>query len=345
MYGWSPLPRTLAAALRDVLHAEARVRLSAVADLERLCRGDGHEAAVAALIAALSSDKDLEVRAAAALALADARAEDGLGALLRAAEHDEPRVRQLALVAVGELAGRDHVDAQRVIRLGLSEAAPALRFQALLAASHVLAERELVDVLVDAQRDEEPRVRYLTCRLLEQLPLEQSEDTTRSRVVRALEALFQDDDSEIRLSAAVALAQRGSRQAREQLVVALNAGTPMQPDDEQAAIELCSELSLRDAFPGLRERAWGRWYKAKSPFVFQARVALARLGDARARQDILKGLSSWSRPVRTRSAVAAGLAGLQEARARLVAMQSDERQADSYSVAEALRALDAPART
>ena len=41
-----------------------------------------------------------------------------------------------------------------------------------------------------------------------------------------------------------------------------------------------------------------------------------------------------------RTAVAAGLAGLQEARARLLAMQSDERQADSYSVAEALRALD-----
>lgn len=345
MYGWSPLPRTLAAALRDIAHGQARVRLSAVADLARLCEGEGREAAVAALIGALSNDVDLEVRAAAALALADARAEHGLDALVRAAERDEPRVRQLALVAVGELAGAGHVEAQRVVRLGLGEAAPALRFQSLLAASQVLAERELVDVLVEACSDGEARVRYLTCRLLEQLAPERSEEATRARVERALEGLFQDEDGDVRASAAVALTQRGSQAAREQLVSTLNAGTAMQPEDEQTAIELCGELELRSATPGLRERAWGHWYKGASPFMFQARVALARLGDERARQEILKGLSSWSRPVRTRSAVAAGLAGLQEARARLLAMQRDERQADSYSVAEALRALDGAATT
>jgi hypothetical protein len=38
--------------------------------------------------------------------------------------------------------------------------------------------------------------------------------------------------------------------------------------------------------------------------------------------------------------VAAGLAGLQEARARLLVMQRDERHADGFSVEEALRALD-----
>jgi HEAT repeat protein len=340
MYGWSPLPRTLGAALRDVTHAEARVRLSAVADLERLCGGEGREGAVAALIGALSRDVDLEVRAAAALALADARAEEALDALIRAAESDEPRVRQLALVAVGELAGSGHEEGQRVIQLALDEAAPALRFQALLAASHVLAPRALLHVLIDACADGEARVRYLACRLLEQLALDPSDETAPARVARALDALFQDDDRDVRLCAAVALTERGSEAAREQLVRALNDGTAMQPEDEQAAIELCAELELRAALPGLRERAWGRWYKGRSPFMFQARVSLARLGDERARQEILKGLSSWSRPVRTRAAVAAGLAGLQEARARLIAMQSDERQADSYSVAEALRALD-----
>lgn len=340
MYGWSPLPRTLGAALRDVVHKDARVRLSAVADLGRLCGGEGRAAAVAALVSALSQDVDLEVRAASALALADARVDDALDALIRAAERDEPRVRQLALVAVGELASRGHREARRVVQVALGEAAPALRFQALLAASHVLAAPDLVHVLVDACGDGEARVRYLACRLLEQLVLEPSDEAGRARVARALDGLFQDEDGDVRLCAAVALAERGSEVAREQLVRALNAGTPMQPEDEQAAIELCAELELREALPGLRERAWGRWYKATSPFVFQARVSLARLGDERARQDILKGLSSRSRPVRTRAVVAAGLAGLQEARARLLAMQSDERQADSYSVAEALRALD-----
>jgi HEAT repeat protein len=340
MYGWSPLPRTLAAALRDVIHTTPRVRLSAVADLERLCAGDGRDAAVEALIATLDSDRDHEVRAAAALALADARAEQGLDALIRAAEGGEARVRQLALVAVGELASRGHAEAVRVVQLGLAEAAPALRFQALLAASNVMFDGELQDVLIDACTDIEARVRYITCRLLEQLASDAPNGEVPERVARALDTLFRDSDSEVRFSAAVALAQRGSEIAARRLVEALNQSTPMQPEDEQAAIELCAEQELRAAAPGLRERAWGRWYKGSSPFMFQARVALARLGDERARRYILDGLSSWSRPVRTRSAVAAGLAGLQEARARLKAMQSDERQADSYSVAEALRALD-----
>jgi HEAT repeat protein len=340
MYGWSPLPRTLAAALRDVVHSESRVRLSAVADLERLTGGEGRDAAVEALMAALAGDRDHEVRSAAALALADARAEQAVDVLLRAAENDEPRVRQLALVAVGELASPGHAEALRVVRLALVEAAPALRFQALLAASHLMSEDELLGVLLEARSDGEQRVRYLTCRLLEQLAPEGASDETAGRVARALEGLFEDEDSEVRLSASVALAQRGSTVARQRLVEALNRDTPMQPEDEQAAIGLCAELELHAAAPGLRRRAWGRWYQAGSPFVFQARVALARLGDERARRAILEGLSSWSRPVRTRSAVAAGLAGLQEARARLQAMQRDERQADSYSVAEALRALD-----
>jgi HEAT repeat protein len=341
MYGWSPLPRTLAAALRDVTHTEARVRLSAIADLERLCGGEGRSEAVEALLGALARDRDHEVRSAAALALADARAEQGLDELLRAAEHDEPRVRQLALVAVGELATFGDAQALGVVRLGLGEAAPALRFQALLAASHLMPEPELLDILIEACSDGEGRVRYLTSRLLEQLATKRASAETAARVARGLEQLFHDADSEVRLSAAVALAQRGSLPARAQLVDALNGDTPMQPEDEQAAIELCAEHRLEDAAPGLRRRAWGRWFKASSPFTFQARVALARLGDERARRVILEGLSSWSRPTRTRSAVAAGLAGLQEARARLLAMQRDERQADSYSVAEALRALDA----
>lgn len=340
MYGWSPLPRTLAAALRDVVHTAPRVRLSAVGDLERLCEGAGRDAAVEALITALAGDRDQEVRAAAALALADARAEHGLDVLIRAAEGDEPRVRQLALVAVGELASRGHGEAVRVVKLALAEPAPALRFQALLAASHLMFEGELLDALIGACTDIEARVRYITCRLLEQLASDVPNSEVPERVARALDTLFRDSDSEVRLSAAVALAQRGSEIAARRLVEALNQGTPMQPEDEQAAIELCAEQELQAAVPGLRERAWGHWYKGSSSFMFQARVALARLGDERARRDILNGLSSWSRPVRTRSAVAAGLAGLQEARARLMAMQSDDRQADSYSVAEALRALD-----
>lgn len=339
MYGWAPLPRTLAAALRDVAHADRRVRQSALADLERLSDGEGRAQALEALRAALTGDAEPELRAAAALALADARATEALPSLIEAADRDEPRVRQLALVAVGELAPRGAEDALRVVRRALEEAAPALRFQALIAASHVMFPPELEPVLVAAAADGEPRVRYLACRLLEQQLAEASTSASEA-LVGALQALFADADSEVRLSAAVALAARGVEGARQRLIAALNGGEAFQPEDEQAAIDLCARLGWREAMPGLRRRAWTAWYKGASPFSFQARVALARLGDARARRQIVDELGSWSRPVRTRAAVAAGLARLEEARARLVAMRGNERAADAGSVEEALRALD-----
>jgi len=103
---------------------------------------------------------------------------------------------------------------------------------------------------------------------------------------------------------------------------------------------LCTELGLNAARPGLAARAWGGWLGSASPLAFQARVALARLGDERARAQILRGLSAWSRETRTRAVAAAGQARLEAARARLLQMRGDERQADPESVIEALRALD-----
>jgi hypothetical protein len=67
---------------------------------------------------------------------------------------------------------------------------------------------------------------------------------------------------------------------------------------------------------------------------------LARLGDERARRQILRELSSWSRSTRSRAVAAAGQAGLEAARNRLLEMRTDERQADPESVDEALRSLD-----
>src|SRR5689334_18307421 len=100
MYAWSPLPRSLAATFRDAQSPKSRVRLSAVADLVRWAEGEDRERCIDALANLLGSDPDSEVRAAAALGLADALAERALGALIAAAERGEPRVRQMALVAI-----------------------------------------------------------------------------------------------------------------------------------------------------------------------------------------------------------------------------------------------------
>jgi HEAT repeat protein len=113
-----------------------------------------------------------------------------------------------------------------------------------------------------------------------------------------------------------------------------------QLEDEQAAIEICAELRLDAARPGLSARAFGGALGGASPLAFQARVALARLGDERASAHIVRGLSSWSRAARSEAVAAAGQARLEAARARLLEMRHDERQADLRSVAEALLALE-----
>jgi hypothetical protein len=110
MFGLPPLPRTLEAALRDAEHREARVRLSALADLVRLAQTSERERATLALIAMLRSDAHAEIRAEAAIGLADAAATGARAALVAALDDPMLRVRQLALLALGELADPEESD-------------------------------------------------------------------------------------------------------------------------------------------------------------------------------------------------------------------------------------------
>jgi HEAT repeat protein len=345
MYVWSPLPRSLAATFRDVQSPKSRVRLSAVADLVRWAEGDEREHCVAELERLLGGDPDLEVRAAAALALADAAAAESLGPLIAAAVHGPPRVRQMALVAIGELAEPGQPGALEALRASLRSDLPALRFQALVAAHRLFEERALQTELQRALADDEPKLRYVACRIVEERYFAPNSAANAAMacapVLEALSGLLDDRDPAVALAAAIPLARSGSERARDCIIRALNRSRgSAQVEDEQAAIELCADLDLRAARPGLMARAWGGWLGGASPLAFQARVALARLGDARACGHILRGLSSWSRDTRTRAVAAAGQARLEAARARLLAMRGDERQADPDSVSEALRALD-----
>src|SRR4051812_19408408 len=133
MLGLPPLPRTAEAALRDAEHPSAVVRLSALRDLVRHAQGDARERATLAIIALLRSDPHAELRAEAAVALADAEAAGARQALLAALDDPTLRVRQMALLALGELG--EPGDRALVERLGeeLGALEPALRFQALVA--------------------------------------------------------------------------------------------------------------------------------------------------------------------------------------------------------------------
>src|SRR5262245_55996315 len=104
MLGPALLPRTLEAALRDVKHERPAVRLSALRDLVRLTRGPARLRAVAALGEALLRDPSAESRSEAALGLADAGAHEARAELLAALEDAHVRVRQMAVLALGEVA-------------------------------------------------------------------------------------------------------------------------------------------------------------------------------------------------------------------------------------------------
>jgi HEAT repeat protein len=344
---WSPLPRSLAATLRDAVHPKARVRLSALADLVRWAQADEREPCAARLLALLEADTDVEVRAAAALACADAGLREGLPTLLRVTASGPPRVAQMALVAIGELASASDAEALVAVRGALASDAPALRFQGLVAAGRLLPLEELAAHVSAAFADGEAKLRYIACRIVEERffaepdAASSSADASRLALAQQLERLLTDPDVDVKIAAAVLLAPRGSMAARGVLVQALNARRSFaHVDDEQAAIELCAELGLDAARPGLSARAFGGAWLGSSPLAFQARVALARLGDERAKLHILRGLSSWSRNVRAQCVAAAGLARLEAARPRLLEMRRDERVVDARSVTEALLALD-----
>lgn len=343
MQVWSPLPRSLGASLRDAADSRARVRASAAADLARWAEGEERGRCVSRLIDLLRQDADVDVRAAAALALADAQASEGLQALFAAADSGPPRVRQMALVAIGELARPGDAAAVGRVRDALQSEAPALRFQALVAAGRLLEEGELFACLTTALCDPEARVRYVACRVAEErfLGSAGAADAALAGLGARLEALLIDPDPDVALLAAVLLGRRGSERARELVVQALNERRGFsQREDEQAAIELCADLHLDAARPGLRARAFGGVFGGASPLAFQARVALARLGEERAREQIVRGLFSRRRAVRSECVAAAGQARLTAARPRLLQMRGDERLADAQCVAEALQALD-----
>jgi HEAT repeat protein len=342
MYVWSPLPRNLSATFRDIAHSKPRVRLSAVADLVRWAGTEERQRCIEQLIATLSQDEDIEVRAAAALALADTGAPEALGALIEMAREGAPRLRQLALVAIGELAPPGDSEALVQVRAALDSEAPALRFQALVAAGRLCSDPELESHLSSALADAEGRVRYVACRIIEErfLAAGRQKDLPLALLAR-LSQLVSDVEPDVAMVAAILLAPRGSQPARELLISALNQRRRFSHlDDEQAAIELCAELHLEAARPGLLARAFGGVLGGTSPLAFQARVALALLGDERARQHIVRGLSSWSRATRSEAVAAAGQARLEAARPRLLQMRGDERQADCGCVAEALLALE-----
>ena len=339
MFKVAPLPRTLEAALRDAGHKKPAVRASAVEELGRLATDASRSRVIGKLIDVLREDDSAEVRGKAALALADAEATQAVEALVAAMDDAALEVRQMAIVALGEV-GRGDSRALEVVDQALASPSPALRFQGLIAHA-ALGDGDLAGALVDATNDRDPKIRYIAFRLAEEhFAVDESAGLPTEIRARAREGL-DDDDPAVRLAAGIVLVRAGDSVGEEAIVEAVNTAPGVyDPEDEEAAISLAGDLGLQDAKPGLRNRAWGLFAMRRSSFVWQARVALAQLGDRRAKAQILRELGAWTRDTRTLAVAAAGRARLEEARDTLVAMRDRPERADPDAVADALARIE-----
>jgi HEAT repeat protein len=338
MLGFTPLPRTLEAALRDAQHARPDVRLAALADLKRHARS-GQDSAQGALVTRLKADPEPQVRAAAALALADIDARGVLGALVDASQDDDPNVRQMALLGVGELAEAEHAEARAVAMRGLVDRVAAVRYQAVVALARLQGEASLESLLVGS-RDADPEVRHVAFRVAEEVFGARGRESAPLPLLQRARGALRDDNRAVQVAAAILLAALGEETGSARLVEIVNDRRRFaHAEDEIIAVELCGQLKLEQATVGLERRAFGFW-GGRTPVGWHARVALAELGHPRAKSAILRGLSAWSRDARTLAVAAAGRARLKEARELLRRMAESPARAEPDAVKEALAAID-----
>ena len=338
MLGFQPLPRTLDAALRDAEHARPDVRLASLSDLKRHARS-GSDDAIRALVARLQLDPEPQVRANAALSLADIDARAELDVLVAATGDQEPTVRQMALLGVGELAEPEHGEARAAATRGLVDPLPAVRYQAVVALARLLGDGSLEALLVGS-RDADPEVRHVAFRVAEEVFGGRAPEQVPLALVQRARGALRDDNAGVQVAAAILLAVLGDAAGSERLVEAVNGRRRIaHVEDEIIVVELCGELKLTKATPGLERRAFGL-FGGRTPVSWHARVALAELGHQRAKLAILRGLSAWSRDARTLAVAAAGRARLQEARALLEHMAGAPSRAEPDAVNDALAALN-----
>ncbi len=338
MLGFTPLPRTLEAALRDVEHARPDVRLASLVDLKRHARG-GSDDAVRALVVRLKSDPEPQVRANAALSLADIDARTELDVLVAATADDEPTVRQMALLGVGELAEPEHVEARAAATRGLVDRLPAVRYQAIVALARLQGEAALEALLVGS-RDHDPEVRHVAFRVAEEVFGGRAPEQVPLPLVQRARGALRDDNHGVRTAAAILLAVLGEAAGNERLVEIVNARRRiLHAEDEIIVVELCGQLKLAAATPGLERRAFGL-FGGRTPVSWHSRVALAELGHPRAKSAILRGLSAWSRDARTLAVAAAGRARLLEAREILERMTGAPERAEPDAVNDALASIN-----
>lgn len=320
MLGPPLLPRNLDASLRDLASERPDVRASAIGDLVRHARGDDEVRKDAVRrLGAILEDADPRVRAAAATALADLRANDAVCGLLVAAFDDDAYVRQMALNALGEIGDERALPR---LRRALTDERPEVRYQTTIAFARIADQNgdpsEVDDVLFAAVADDDPAVAHIALRVAEER-LDQGRRPDERLLARARALTAGEGSAHVRLAGAILLAKAGDERGHDLVLRVVKGekigGQAADKEDERAAVELAGEIGATSVIPHLERRAWGAMRFVRDTCPFHARIALARLGHARARKEILEELGSSRREVLEGAVVSAGRARLKEAKA------------------------------
>lgn len=348
MFALPPLPRTVAAALRDVESKRSDIRRSAIVDLVRHVDSSERQAVVAALKRSLRSDGDPAIRALTAIAIADNTIADLLPDLLEALKDSEPRVQQMALLALGELANASELEVIEAIRPLLESGLPALRYQALVAWSRLAGTAGVTEIVV-ALDDDDTEVRWVAWTLLEERIEKQRTPSSGPLTPRCnavdgnvlLETLHpRGDDAcmRIRVVAASAMLRLGDSAPMARLLERVERASGVSREDLVAITQRFGKLKFEPARKWLARYARRGWFEG--PLGWPATVALAAFGDPAGEQAVLQELDSVS--VRRRGRALEAVLDL-----RMVAALDQVRRlekvasgVDAWLVRETLMALE-----
>lgn len=287
MPGGGSGPRTMLpeAALRDLGHADARVRAQAADALGRVTPA-WRDRAVAALTTACA-DEHPSVRYAALLSLGELAAGEAVDAIVPHLTDGESLCREAAAIALGQLGPSGGARAWDALAGALGADEPEVRFQAIASLAELDAGRAgpLVVPLLD---DGDAKVRAQAAAALGDAGDRAHADRLAARL---------DDAVDVRHEAALALARLGDRRGLPVLVAALALrDRAYDAAAALAALGIGDDAAAREALARLIARFFG------DPMVkVRAAEALARAGDARglehlrkaarARRDEVRGLA------------------------------------------------------
>jgi HEAT repeat protein len=326
MFEPPPLPRNLEAAFRDLGSKTANTRAGAARDVVRHALADASVRlrAIRALEPALDDPAPL-VRSAAALGLGELEAKESLPRLLLRVEDEDVNVRQMALTAIGELGDERALPR---LRRALRDARPEVRYQAVIAVGRLAPADEAADALAAAAADPDASVGYIALRVGEERLVEElregGERATFEPLFARARSLLASGSAKLMAPSAILLARCGDASARAHVLRVVRGEVACDKEDEQEAVELAGELGLTEAIPDLERRAYGVHRLVKDTCRFHARIALARLGHERARDEIRRDLAARRGDRRAAAVVSAGRARLSELRRVIAALADDE---------------------